>query len=188
MDQAWDMAMSSVLALSIGGVSAVLGLWVGRDKSRPVSFAVLMTVLILSAVGVGVVQSVLDAEDAIKKQADLDRMVETVTEIAIASGDEELAKLIESQTGVKVDIPEEVAAAEPAEGSDTGAAEDGEGSGDEATDEGAADDGAAAEGDAAEGDATDGSATEGDAAEAVPAEGDGASTDTPDGADAPAAQ
>lgn len=182
MDQAWDMAMSSVLALSIGGISAVLGLWVGRDKRRPVYFAVLMTALILSAVGVGVVQSVLDAEDAIKKEQDLDRMVETVTEIAIASGDEELAKLIESQTGVAIEIPDDVADAADGEDAagDTGAA-----------DEEGADtaEGDAAEGDATEGDAAEGDAAEGDAADGDAAEGDAAEADTPpDGAAAPATE
>jgi hypothetical protein len=164
------MSLSSVLALSIGGISAMLGLWVGRDKTRPVSFAVAMTLLIGTAVAVGIVQSVLDAEDAIQKKADLDRMVETVTEIAMASGDTELAALIEKQTGNKVEVPPP--APEP-EAADTGAA------GEAVAAEGAAAEGAAAEGAAAEGAAAEGAAAEGAAAE-------GAATPTPTDAAAPA--
>ena len=106
MDAAWQDSMSSVLALSIGGVSAMLGLWVGRDKTRPGSFAFAMTLLIGSAVAVGIVQSVLDSQDAIAKRADLDRMIDTVSEIAMAAGDKELAALIEAQTGNKLEVPE----------------------------------------------------------------------------------
>ncbi len=94
----------SVTALTIGGSAAVLGLWIGRDKSRPVTFALAMTLLVTSAVGVGCVQSYLDSVDNIKKQADLDRMFGMVGEIAVASGDHELAALIESQGGPKLVI------------------------------------------------------------------------------------
>ena len=91
----------------------MLGLWIGRDKSRPVTFALAMTMLVTSAVGVGCVQSYLDSVDGIKKQADLDRMFAMVGEIAVASGDQELAALIESQGGPALDI-EPAATPEPA--------------------------------------------------------------------------
>ena len=106
MDAAWEGAWSSIAALSIGGVSAILGLWVGRDTRRPAYFAAAMSGLIGIAVAVGIAQSVLDAQDALQKEADLDRMVESVTEIAVATGDESLAKLIEEQLGTKVVLPE----------------------------------------------------------------------------------
>ncbi|MCP4810155.1 MAG: hypothetical protein GY913_24495 [Proteobacteria bacterium] len=103
----WSAGLvTSMGALSLGGLAAVLGLWIGRDKSRPIGFAVAMTVLITSAVGVGVFQSFLDAVEMHKKKADLDNMMTMVTEIAIASGDEELAALIEAESGVTVTIPE----------------------------------------------------------------------------------
>ena len=105
MDEAWLHALSSVLALAFGGLAAILGLWVGRDHARPLGFAFAMTTLISGAVLVGMVQSVLDAREALARQADLDRMVATVTEIAVASGDRDLAALIEAQTGRKVEIP-----------------------------------------------------------------------------------
>lgn len=148
MDAAWESAWSSVAALSIGGISAILGLWVGRDTRRPAYFAAAMSVLVAIAVGVGIAQSVLDAQDAIQKEADLDRMVESVTEIAMATGDETLAKLIEDQLGTKVVLPEpepepapEEAPAEgeaAAEGAVEGAAVEGAVEGAPATDPAAA--------------------------------------------------
>lgn len=104
MDPAWQLASKSVIALSIGGISALLGLWIGRDKERPLGFAVAMTALVASAVLVGIVQSVLDAEKSLQKEADLARMIETVSEIAVASGDTALAALIEAKVGRRVDV------------------------------------------------------------------------------------
>ncbi len=98
--------ISSMSALFIGGLAAILGLWIGRDTSRPIGFAVAMTVLISSAIGVGMTQSMLDAEENLAKKADLARMMGMVTEIAMASGDEDLARLIEAQGGEKIDMPE----------------------------------------------------------------------------------
>ncbi len=49
----------------------MLGLWIGRDKSRPVTFALAMTMLVTSAVGVGCFQSYLDSVDNIKKENNL---------------------------------------------------------------------------------------------------------------------
>lgn len=113
--------ITSMSALTIGGLAAILGLWIGRDKSRPIGFAVAMTILIGSAIGVGMTQSVLDAEENLEKKADLARMMGMVTEIAMASGDEELAALIEAQGGEKIDMPEplpveDTAAPEPEDG------------------------------------------------------------------------
>jgi hypothetical protein len=105
----------SMLALGVGGSAAVLGLWIGRDKSRPVTFALAMTILISSAVCVGMTQSYLDSVDNIKAEADLDRMMGMVGEIAIASGDEELAAIIAAEGGpqLKIEKPEPAPEPEP---------------------------------------------------------------------------
>jgi hypothetical protein len=98
--------ITSMSALLIGGLAAILGLWIGRDKTRPLGFAVAMTFLISAAIGVGMTQSMLDAEENLAKKTDLARMMGMVTEIAMASGDEELARLIEDAGGEKIDMPE----------------------------------------------------------------------------------
>lgn len=102
----WSPAMlyTSIAALSLGGVAAILGLWIGRDKTRPIGFAVAMTILIGSAVGVGMAQSYLDAIEMVKKKKDLANMMAMVSEIAVATGDVELAALIEAQGGPEVDV------------------------------------------------------------------------------------
>jgi len=105
MDEALLHASSSLMALSISGVASVLGLWVGRDHSRAIGFGLAMTALVGGSIGAGMVQSVLDARKALDRQADLDRMIATVTDIALASGDRDLAALIEAQTGTRVEIP-----------------------------------------------------------------------------------
>lgn len=86
--------LMSMAALSLGAVSAVLGIWIGRDPERPAVFAVAMTGLIVAAVSVGGLQAYLDAEKSIQRQADLDRMLGMVDEIAAQSGDPKLADLV----------------------------------------------------------------------------------------------
>jgi hypothetical protein len=102
----WTMGLiTSTIALSLGGISAVLGIWVDRDKSRPVVYAGAMSVLITAAVTVGLTQGYLDATGAIQQKEDLKRMMDMVNEIAVASGDPELAKLVASEGGPVVEVP-----------------------------------------------------------------------------------
>lgn len=94
----WSVGlMSSMIALGIGGLAAILGIWVDRDPKRPVAFAGAMSVLIGSAVGVGMVQSYLDAVGAIQARADLDRMLDMVGEISAESDDPALAAMLEEE-------------------------------------------------------------------------------------------
>lgn len=142
--------MMSMAAMCIGGFSAVLGIWVDRDTSRPTVFAYSMSFLILCALLVGVSQAYLDEVDGIKKDQDLERMLDMTYEIAVSSGDPELIKLVEQTSGEKLDVPPpaEAPAEEPADGDATDDTEgtDGDGAtGDEAT----PDDGAAPADDAA---------------------------------------
>ncbi len=115
----------SMAALGFGGTCAVLGIWVDRDKTRPLTFAFAMSGLISAAILIGLTQSYLDAEAAVQQRADLARMLDMVNEIAVASGDTELAKLVQDEGGPVVEVvpiekaPEGEATAEgspPAEG------------------------------------------------------------------------
>jgi|GEM_PF-5131177 len=143
--------MMSITAMCIGGFSAVLGIWVDRDTSRPTVFAYSMSFLILCALVVGVSQAYLDEVDGIKKDQDLERMLDMTYEIAVSSGDPELIKLVEESSGVKIDAPppaEEPAEPAPAEdGAEEGAEEGAEG--DAAGDAPTPEDGAAPDGEAA---------------------------------------
>lgn len=117
----------SMSALIVGGGSAVLGIWVDRDKTRPVSFAYAMSFLITCAVLVGVSQSYLDAVAAIQQEQDMERMLDMTYEIAVSSGDPELIALVEKEAGVEVEpMPQPEEGAEDTGGADTGAATEGE--------------------------------------------------------------
>ena len=110
----WSTGLiTSMAALIIGGLSAVLGIWVDRDKSRPVIFAAVMSLLITIAIGVGATQSYLDAVDAIEQKEDLGRMLNMVSEIASTSGDESLAALVKAEGGG--DVVMQPAEEQPAE-------------------------------------------------------------------------
>lgn len=120
-DGAIWMSMTSIIALTVGGLASIFGMWVGRDKNAPSRNIRLMTLLITAAVFVGIFHSYLDSKDMIAKQADLERIMETIREIAIASGDTEIAEVMQRDFGVQIDIPEPAPEAEEA---DTGMAEE----------------------------------------------------------------
>ncbi|MFM2246733.1 MAG: hypothetical protein RL071_2807, partial [Pseudomonadota bacterium] len=170
----WSAGLKmSMFALTLGGFSAVLGIWVDRDKSRPARNAWVMSVLILLACAVGASQGYLDAVGAIQGKADLNRMLGMVVEIAKGTNDVELAKLLVDQGVLDKATQDEIAKAK--EEADKAAAE--------------AAAAAPAEGEAgAEGEAAP---AEGEAApaegEAAPAEGEAAPTPA-EGAPAPAPQ
>jgi hypothetical protein len=92
----WGL-LASWAALTIGGGSAVLGIWVDRDKSRPAMFAVAMSGLITSAMVVGALQGYLDEEQGVQTRADLERMLDMVEDLAATSGDPELAALVDRE-------------------------------------------------------------------------------------------
>jgi len=96
----WSLGLiMSTCALAIGGISAVLGIWIDRDQQRPIAFAAVMSVLICAAVTVGMTQSYLDAVSAIEQKQDLKRMLGMVSEIAVASGNAELANIVQAESG-----------------------------------------------------------------------------------------
>jgi hypothetical protein len=112
----WSTGLiTSITAMCIGGFSAVLGIWVDRDQSRPKVFAFSMSFLIMCALVVGVAQSYLDEVDRIEKDGDLERMLDMTFEIAHASGDPALIALVEESAGMKMDDDEDAPTDEPAE-------------------------------------------------------------------------
>ena len=121
---ALNMAMSSIVALSVGGLAAILRMWVGRNPAAPTRNSKMMTVLIAAAVMVGCFHAYLDAEDMIAQEKDLARIMETIREIAIASGDDEIARVMEQDFGVVIEVPEDAGSTDEdtgtAEGADTG--------------------------------------------------------------------
>ena len=117
---ALGMAGPSIVALTVGGLAAILGMWVGRTPAAPTRNSKLMTILIVAAVMVGCFHAYLDSEEMIAQERDLERIMETIREIAIASGDDEIARVMEQDFGVTIEVPEDAGSA----GEDTGMAED----------------------------------------------------------------
>jgi hypothetical protein len=96
----WSVGLvTSTIALVIGGVSSLLGIWVHRDEKRPTVNAMAMSALVICAVCVGIAQGYLNAVGALRHAEDLDRMLTMVDEIALESGDPALAELVRSERG-----------------------------------------------------------------------------------------
>ena len=113
-----QLAITSIIALTVGGSASILGMWVGRNPAAPSRNAKLMSVLIFAACLVGMVTSYLDAQEMVDQEKDLARIMETIREIAMSSGDTELVAVMERDFGVSIEIPED---AGDLGGSDTGA-------------------------------------------------------------------
>lgn len=88
------MGLTIALAgLCVAGLASIVGIWMERDKARPIKWAAILSVLILIATIVSMVQSVLDARDAAKLEEDMARMIQRLDQIASASAGSDNAEL-----------------------------------------------------------------------------------------------
>ena len=104
-----DMLILVVLVgIAVAGLAAVVAIWVERDRKRPRKFAWALSVLILLATGVTILQSILqDKQDKAEKAADevvkdklrgdMARMMQTLDKIAGESGDPRLAQFLSTE-------------------------------------------------------------------------------------------
>lgn len=76
-----DLFISEV-GLTLTAISAVVGIWIDRDQERPRSFSIWLTVLVVFATGVGVVQAYTDYVDEEKLKGDIARILQKVDKIA----------------------------------------------------------------------------------------------------------
>ena len=82
------MSIGLIITLSglgVAGFSSLLGMWLERDSDKPKKIAVALSILIILATGVGMIQGVLDDEDQQKMEGDLARMLATLDKIASSS-------------------------------------------------------------------------------------------------------
>ena len=84
-------------ALLIGACAALLGVWLHRDKDRPVFWALALTVLISLATGVGLIETWVDHFDTEQVEEDVARMLSTLVGMADQTGDPELRVLVQEQ-------------------------------------------------------------------------------------------
>jgi hypothetical protein len=76
-----DLFISEV-GLTLTAISAVIGIWIDRDEERPLSYSIWLTVLVVFATGVGVVQAYADYEDEERLKGDIARILQKVDKIA----------------------------------------------------------------------------------------------------------
>ena len=72
----------SLAGLGVAGFSSLLGIWLERDMDKPKKIAAALSILIILATGVGMVQALLDQESQQKMEGDLARMLATLDKIA----------------------------------------------------------------------------------------------------------
>lgn len=75
----------SLAGLAVAGFSSLLGMWLERDPDKPKKIAFALSILILLATGVGMVQAMIDEAEQNKMQEDLARMLATLDKIASSS-------------------------------------------------------------------------------------------------------
>jgi len=89
--------VATLAGLSVAGLAAVLGIWMERDQAKPPRYAYALSILILMATSVGLLQAYLDAESSAKLEEDMARMLEMLDELAQNSEDPALSEFVASE-------------------------------------------------------------------------------------------
>lgn len=79
-----ELLMAEV-GLFVSGLSCMTGMWIERDRERPVRYTVMVSVLIGLATAVSMYQAISQAEDAAKQQADMAAMLAKIDKLMQAS-------------------------------------------------------------------------------------------------------
>ncbi len=98
----------TLVAIGVAGLAAILGIWVERDPKRPKIFAYSISVVIVLATSMMVLQSyleqiasdkqaTLDAASNDKLQGDLARMMQTLDKLAADSEDPALLAFLSTE-------------------------------------------------------------------------------------------
>jgi hypothetical protein len=91
----------TLVGISVAGLAAILAIWMERDPRRPAKFAGALSILILMATGVMILQSIIDQRDQEEKEkvalvkqdkleGDIARMMQTLDRLATESDDPQL--------------------------------------------------------------------------------------------------
>jgi hypothetical protein len=74
--------MITEVGILVAGFAAVLGIWLERDHSKPPRYAWWLSLLIILCTFVGMFQTLADAKEGAKLEADMARMLATLDKIA----------------------------------------------------------------------------------------------------------
>lgn len=116
--------MITEVGIFVAGFAAVLGIWLERDHSKPPRYAWWLSVLIVLATFVGMFQTLADAKEGAKLEADMARMLATLDKIA-QNSDVEIPELnefvkneVSAQARANPDVVKKVAQRVADEGGD----------------------------------------------------------------------
>jgi hypothetical protein len=87
----------SVIGLSVACFTAVLGIWIERDRARPPYTAILLSIMILIALFVELGHAFFEEYRENALQDEMARILEQLEEIAAESGDERLSTMVRQQ-------------------------------------------------------------------------------------------
>ncbi len=114
----------TLVGISVAGLAAILAIWMERDPRRPAKFAAALSVLILMATGVMILQSIIDERDQAEKEeaatskqnkleGDIARMMQTLDRLASDSDDPQLqafmAAELEAQARTNPEVVQKLA-------------------------------------------------------------------------------
>ena len=114
----------TLVGISVAGLAAILAIWMERDPRRPAKFAAALSVLILMATGVMILQSIIDERDQADKEkaatskqnkleGDIARMMQTLDRLASNSDDPQLqafmATELEAQARTNPEVVQKLA-------------------------------------------------------------------------------
>ncbi len=114
----------TLVGISVAGLAAILAIWMERDPRRPAKFAAALSVLILMATGVMILQSIIDERDQVVKEkvalakrdkleGDIARMMQTLDRLATESDDPQLqafmATELEAQARTNPEVVQKLA-------------------------------------------------------------------------------
>ncbi len=114
----------TLVGISVAGLAAILAIWMERDPRRPAKFTAALSVLILMATGVMILQSIIDERDQVEKEktsaakqdkleGDIARMMQTLDRLATESDDPQLqafmATELEAQARTNPEVVQKLA-------------------------------------------------------------------------------
>lgn len=91
----------SMAGLVVAGLSAMLGIWIDRDRSRSVMLATFLSILVLLATVVSLADSYLNGLRSAKLEEDLARILERIEEMSLAKNDADLKKFINREVNAQ---------------------------------------------------------------------------------------
>ncbi|MCU0661268.1 MAG: hypothetical protein MUC50_02965 [Myxococcota bacterium] len=97
-----DIAVTvAIVSVGVAGLTAVLGIWIERDRAKPPRYAYALSMLIMLATVGCIFQTWLDAKASEKMEEDMARMLQTLDKLATESDDPTLKQFVNTEMAVQ---------------------------------------------------------------------------------------